>query len=85
MSRTSDTGEKYVKTSVSLPPETLADARARAGSRGLSAYITELLQQEERRLALAEFLEWSEAENGPIPEEILEEVRQRLPWARDVL
>lgn len=76
---------RYVKTSVSLPAATLDRARQRAGSRGLSAYVAEALEHEERRLALADYLAAAQAEAGPIPEDVLEEVRQAWPAARGVL
>ena len=86
MSRTDSTGEgRYVKTSISLPAETLAHARERAGERGLSAYVAEMLEREERRFALRKYLAEAEAEFGPIPEDVLEEVRQVWPAARAVL
>ena len=82
---TEPTGERYVKTSVTIPAGTLARAKKRAGGRGLSAYVAEALEREERRRALAEYLDAAEAAAGPIPEDVLEEVRREWPAARGVL
>jgi hypothetical protein len=75
----------YVKTSVTIPAAVLARARERAGEGGLSRYVSEALEHEERRRALAEYLTAAEHEFGPIPEEALEEVRRAWPAARTVL
>jgi hypothetical protein len=75
----------YVKTSITIPAAVLARARERAGEGGLSRYVSEALEHEERRHALAEYLAESEREFGPIPEDAREEVRRAWPAARTVL
>lgn len=64
----------YAKVSVSLPVGLLERARDRVGSRGLSRYVAEAMEAQERREALRDWLAAQDAEHGPIPEEIMQDV-----------
>jgi Arc/MetJ-type ribon-helix-helix transcriptional regulator len=75
----------FDKVSVTLPAPLLASIRERVGSRGLSAYVTRALEEQERLAALDELLAAAESQHGPVPEHALEEVRRRWPAARAVL
>ncbi len=70
----------YSKVSVSLPAPLLERIRERVGSRGVSRYVAEALEHEERRQALRDWLAEQEREHGPVPDEVLEEVRRE--WLR---
>jgi hypothetical protein len=68
------------KVSLTLNEQTLREARKQVGRRGLSKYVDEALrirlQHDRLRALLAEM----EAERGPIPHEVMEEVRRE--WDR---
>jgi post-segregation antitoxin (ccd killing protein) len=66
---------EYAKVSVTLPAGLLERIRGRVGARGLSSYVAEALEDEERRSALRAWLTEQEDEYGPIPASLLEEVR----------
>jgi post-segregation antitoxin (ccd killing protein) len=66
----------YAKVSVSLPAGLLERARDRVGSRGLSRYVAQAMEAQERREALQDWLAGQDAEHGPIPDEIMQEVRR---------
>jgi post-segregation antitoxin (ccd killing protein) len=72
---------EYAKVSVSLPQGLVGRIKDRVGSRGLSRYVAEALEAEERRQALRDWLSGQEAEHGPIPEDVMEEVRRQ--WLGD--
>jgi hypothetical protein len=74
----------YEKVSVTLPKTLVDSARKRAGTRGFSAYLAEGLRLAEHLADLDEFLAAHRAEHGPIPDEIMEEVRQAWPDPHDV-
>ena len=78
-------GRAYKKVSVTLPADLLDQIRERVGPGNLSRHLSEVLEEDERRLALRGWLDQMEAEHGPIPEEAIEEVRRRWPTARVVL
>jgi len=67
----------YAKVSVSLPVGLLERARERVGSRGLSRYVAQAMEAQERSDALRDWLAGQDAEHGPIPEGILQEVRDQ--------
>jgi hypothetical protein len=69
----------FEKVSVTLPRELVASARRRAGAGGFSAYLAEGLRLAEHLTDLDEFLAAREAERGPIPPEIMQEVREAWP------
>lgn len=70
------------KVSMSLDVEVLAETRERAGARGVSAYVNAAVRRQLRRDALDDLLDHMRAENGPVPDEMMEEVRRQWP-ARD--
>jgi Arc/MetJ family transcription regulator len=67
------------KVSMSLDTDLLAETRERAGERGVSAYVNEAVRRQLRRDALSDLLTEMRAEQGPVPEEMMEEVRSRWP------
>jgi post-segregation antitoxin (ccd killing protein) len=71
----------YAKVSVSLPVGLLERARERVGSRGLSRYVAQAMEAQERREALRDWLAGQDAEHGPISDEIAKEVRRQ--WLGD--
>ena len=66
---------EYAKVSVTLPIGLLERIPGRVGTRGLSSYVAEAIEAEERRSALRAWLAEQEEEHGPIPASVLEEVR----------
>ena len=73
------TQPSFEKVSVTLPKHLVDSARARAGSRGFSAYVAEGLRLAEHMADLDEFLAAHDAEHGPVPAHIMEEVRKEWP------
>lgn len=72
---------KYAKVSVTLPAALLERVKARVGARGLSGYVTQALEDEERRAVLRAWLADQDAEHGPVPTQVIEEVRRQ--WLGD--
>ena len=72
---------EYAKVSVTLPTGLLDRIRQRVGTRGLSSYVAHALEEEERREALQAWLTSQDAEFGPVPDEVIAEVRAE--WLRD--
>lgn len=54
------------------------DTRQSDSPRGLSAYVTQALERYERWVALGDWLELVEKENGPFPEEMVREAERLL-------
>jgi hypothetical protein len=73
----------YAKVSVSLPVGLVERARDRVGSRGLSRYVAQAMEAQERREALRDWLAGQDVEYGPIPDEIVQEVRSQWLGAAD--
>ena len=71
------------KVSLVLDEELLAEARRRVGRRGLSGYVNDALRRRLQRDRLDAFVDELEVEAGPIPEALLEEVRQAWPAPGD--
>ncbi len=69
----------YEKVSVTLPKPLVDSARRRAGVGGFSAYVAEGLRLAEHLADLDEFLTAHAAAHGPIPHDVMEEVRQAWP------
>jgi hypothetical protein len=67
---------QYSKVSVTLPARLLERLRRQVGKRELSGYVARVLEEEERRVALRSWLAEQANEHGPLPPEILEEVRR---------
>ncbi|MDQ1686331.1 MAG: hypothetical protein QOC82_3068 [Frankiaceae bacterium] len=72
----------YEKVSVTLPKDLVDSARQRAGDRGFSAYVAEGLRMAEHMADLDEFLAAHHKAHGPIPAELMEEVRRAWPDPR---
>lgn len=72
---------EHAKVSVTLPAGLLDRIRQRVGTRGLSSYVAHALEEEERREALQAWLTSQDAEFGPVPDEVIAEVRAE--WLRD--
>jgi hypothetical protein len=68
---------EYAKVSLSLPSALVERIRARVGPRGVSRYVAQALEAEERREALRAWLAGEDVEHGPVPVEIMEEVRRQ--------
>ena len=66
----------YAKVSVTLPASLLERIKSRVGDRGVSRYVAQALEAEERRDALRSWLAAQDAEFGPIPTELIEQVRR---------
>jgi Arc/MetJ family transcription regulator len=64
------------KVSLSIDETVLAEARARAGRRELSAYVNAALRRQLQHDRLGELLAEMDAESGPVPEALIEEARQ---------
>ncbi len=67
----------YAKVSLTLPSPLLERIRGRVGARGVSRYVAQALEAEERRELLRAWLADQDTENGPVPAEALEEVRRQ--------
>jgi hypothetical protein len=64
------------KVSLSIEENVLTEARARAGRRELSSYVTDALRRQLQHDRLGELLAEMEATSGPIPDDLMEEARQ---------
>jgi Arc/MetJ-type ribon-helix-helix transcriptional regulator len=71
----------FAKVSVSLPSGLVDRIRHKVGARGLSAYVAQTLEAEERREALRDWLAEQDTDHGPIPADVMEEVRRQ--WLGD--
>ncbi|HZT64211.1 MAG TPA: hypothetical protein VFA11_00330 [Acidimicrobiales bacterium] len=71
----------YAKVSVTLPSPLLERIKAKVGVRGVSGYVARALEAEERREALRAWLEAQDAEHGPVPSEVMEQVQRE--WLGD--
>jgi hypothetical protein len=69
---------EYAKVSVSLPAPLVERIKGKVGSRGVSRYVAQALEHEERREALREWLADQDRAHGPVPDEVMQEVR--LQW-----
>lgn len=71
------------KVSMSLDEDVVAAARERVGGRGLSGYANVALERQLRRDALSELLDDLREQDGPVPDALVEEVRQQWPALAD--
>ena len=67
------------KVSLSLDRELVEQARTLAGSRGLSALVNEALRVQLQHERVRRLLNEMDDEYGPVPEHVMEEVRQEWP------
>jgi Arc/MetJ family transcription regulator len=63
------------KVSLTLDADILAEARDQVGRRGLSSYVNDALRRKLQHDRIGAFLADAQAEVGPIPPVLLEEVR----------
>jgi len=68
---------EYAKVSVSLPAPLVERIKQKVGSRGVSGYVAQALEHEERREALREWLAGQDRKHGPIPDDVMREVRRQ--------
>ena len=64
------------KVSLSIDAEVLEAARAGAGEKGLSAYVSDILKREQQRARLRALLDEQDRKYGPISAEEIEEARK---------
>ena len=67
----------YAKVSVSLPSPLVERIKQKVGNRGVSGYVAQALEHEERRQALREWLADQDRSHGPVSEEMMQEVRRQ--------
>lgn len=67
---------RYAKVSVTLPRPLIDGIRRKVGNRGVSRYVAEALEREERRQALRAWLSEQDRDHGPVPEDLVREVRR---------
>jgi hypothetical protein len=67
----------FAKVSVSLPSPLVERIRKKVGARGVSRYVAQALEQEERREALRGWLTDQDRRHGPVPDEVMQEVRRQ--------
>ena len=68
--------------SLSLDQELVDQARALAGARGLSALVNEALRVQLQHERIRRLLAEMDEEYGPVPEQVMEEVRREWPEQR---
>jgi Arc/MetJ family transcription regulator len=61
-----------VRVAITLDEEILAEAYARAGGGGLSAFVNQVLADHFQRLRILEYLREQEKAHGPLPPETRE-------------
>lgn len=76
------TDTAYIRVTVTLPKPLVDSVRARAGARGLSVYVAEGLRLAEHLADLDDFLAAQSVGRGPLPIELMEEVRRAWPDPR---
>jgi Arc/MetJ-type ribon-helix-helix transcriptional regulator len=67
------------KVSVTLDGEMVDEARALVGSRGLSSYVNSALRLKLQHDRIGRLLDELESEAGPIPDDVMDEVRREWP------
>jgi len=72
---------EYAKVSVTLPAALLDRVKAKVGVRGVSSYVARALEAEERQEALRAWLADQDAKHGPVPKEVMDDVRHQ--WLGD--
>jgi hypothetical protein len=76
------TAVAVAKVSLSLDQELVDQARALAGARGLSALVNEALRVQLQHERVRRLLAEMDEEYGPVPEQVMEEVRREWPEQR---
>lgn len=67
------------KWSVSVEQELAARVESRVGDRGLSGFVARAVEHELERDLLDEYLDELDAEFGPVPAELIENVDEQWP------
>lgn len=67
------------KLSLTLEQDVVAQAREKAGTRGLSAYVNEAVRKQLQHERIVAYLAELDEEFGPVPEAVMEEVRTEWP------
>lgn len=75
----------YAKVSISLPAPLVERIKKKVGSRGVSRYVAEALEHEERRQALRAWLIDQDRAHGAIPDDVMKEVRRQWLGADSVV
>ncbi|WP_328726206.1 CopG family transcriptional regulator [Streptomyces sp. NBC_00259] len=70
------------KYSITMPRDIAEAARARSGPSGLSAYVAAAVARQIERDNLNEIVAVAEAEHGPVADEEVQALRDRLLQAR---
>ncbi|GGT58097.1 hypothetical protein GCM10010271_72040 [Streptomyces kurssanovii] len=70
------------KYSITMPRDIAEAAKARGGPSGLSAYVASAVARQIERDNLNELIQIAEAEHGPITDEEIQALRDRLQQAR---
>lgn len=68
----------YDKVSITIPSALRERIAARAVDMNFSQYVTEVLEREERRRALIDFLDYMDELYGPPSEELMEKVDRKI-------
>ena len=66
------------KHSITMPAETSQGVRSRVGARGFSGYVATAVARQLERDALDELIAQMEAEHGPVDEDPVAGIMQRL-------
>lgn len=66
------------KHSITMPAETSQGVRSRVGARGFSGYVATAVARQLERDALDELIAQMEAEHGPVDEDQVAGIMQRL-------
>ncbi|SDN21764.1 CopG family transcriptional regulator [Actinacidiphila guanduensis] len=74
--------EPTQKYSITMPRDIAEAARARSGHSGLSAYVASAVARQIERDNLNELIAVAEAEHGPVTDEEVQVLRERLQAAR---
>jgi len=69
---------KKARATVTLDEELVGRVKRRVGARGVSAYLNNALRSELQHEAMREYLERTEREYGPIPQQVLDEVQRAI-------
>ncbi|EMF52832.1 MULTISPECIES: hypothetical protein [Streptomyces] len=70
------------KYSITMPRDIAEAAKARSGPSGLSAYVAAAVARQIERDNLNELIQVAEAEHGPVTDEEVQALRDRLHEAR---
>lgn len=72
------------KKSVTIPGHLLAEVQSRAGTRGLSAYVTRALTTQLELDRLDDYLAVAERVNGPVSQAMMDQVNAAVAAAHEV-